>query len=101
MQLGILLSIDPPLPPHPNFPRIRVELWRGFPPARLPCTGAHHRTREGRMVWQADWTAAASPLYILLSDIFRGQTPTAYNSDQVFLDTTHWRQQILNNYWQM
>lgn len=97
IQLGILLSIDPPLPPHPTLPIITVELWRGFAPADQPRTHLH-RMRQARMVWGANWTLAATPLFVLLSDIFRGQPPAAYNSDRVFLDTTNWRQQIINNY---
>jgi len=97
--LGILLSIDPPVQPNPNIPRITIELWRSFDavhPSRTP----EHRMREGRRVWQADWTVAASPLYILLSDIFRGQIgiPAAYNGDRILLDTIFWRRTIINNY---
>jgi len=48
------------------------------------------------MVWAADWTVAATPLYILLDDIFRGQVPAAYgNNDRVNLDTIGWRQTII------
>jgi hypothetical protein len=51
------------------------------------------------MVWEADWTHAATPLYILLSDIFRGQVPAAYgNNDRVQLDTVSWRQAIIDVY---
>jgi hypothetical protein len=51
------------------------------------------------MVWEADWTDAATPLYILLSDIFRGLAPTAYgNNDRVYLDTAAWRQAIISHY---
>jgi hypothetical protein len=56
------------------------------------------------MVWEADWTHSATPLYILLSDIFRGQVPSAYGeNDRVYLDTVAWRQAIIdasNNYHQ-
>lgn len=97
IQLGILLSIDPSVQPN-QAPRITVELWRPFQPAHMPICTAAHRQREGRKVWQADWTLAASPLYILLSDIFRGQIPPDYNSDRIYLDTIRWRQIIINNY---
>ena len=99
VQLGILLSIDPPVQPNPNIPRITIELWRGFD-AVHPQHTPEHGMRQGRGVWQADWTVAASPLYVLLSDIFRGQIgiPAAYNGDRIFLDTIHWRQTIINNY---
>jgi hypothetical protein len=49
------------------------------------------------MVWEVDWTHAATPLYILLSDIFIGQVPAAYgNNDCVHLDTVVWRQAIID-----
>ena len=51
------------------------------------------------MVWAADWTHIATPLYILLSDIFRGQVPAAYgNNDRVQLDTVAWRQSIIDSW---
>jgi len=38
------------------------------------------------MVWEADWTQAATPLYILLSDILQ-RTPAIYgNNDRVNLN---------------
>jgi hypothetical protein len=53
------------------------------------------------MVWEADWTQAATPLYILLSDIFRGQVPADYgNHDHVDLDTVAWQQAIIDS-WQL
>ena len=49
------------------------------------------------MVWEANWTQAATPLYILLADIFRGQVPAAYgNHDCVHLNTVAWRQDIID-----
>jgi hypothetical protein len=96
IQLVIIMSIDPPRRPNLNLPRITVQLWRGFPNPRPPClpTG---RQRAARMVWEADWTQAATPLYILLSDIFRGPAPAAYgNNDRVHLDTGAWRQDIID-----
>ena len=49
------------------------------------------------MVWEADWTHSATPLYILLSDIFRGQAPAAYgNNVRVRLDTVAWGQAIID-----
>jgi hypothetical protein len=98
VQLVILLSIDPPIAPHPNLPRLTIQLWQGFLPNPPPCS-ASARQRQGRMVWEADWTHAATPLYILLSDIFRGQVPAAYgNNDRVQLDTVSWRQAIIDVY---
>jgi hypothetical protein len=96
VQLVIILSIDPPIGAHPNLPRITIQLWRGFPPTHPLCVG---RLREARRVWEADWTHGATPLYILLSDIFRGPVPAAYgNNDRVHLDTAGWRQAIITGY---
>jgi hypothetical protein len=96
VQLVILLSIDPPIAPHPNLPRITVQLWRGFPPLNPP-RSATARQRVAHMVWEADWTQTATPLYIPLSDIFRGPVPAAYgNNDRVYLDTVAWRQAIID-----
>jgi len=73
-----------------------IQLWRGFPLNHLPRSPAAQQ-REARMVWEADWTHTATPLYILLSDIFRGQVPAAYgNNDRVHLDTVAWRQAIID-----
>jgi hypothetical protein len=48
------------------------------------------------MVWQKDYTHNASPLYLLLTDIFRGQVPQEYGQhDRVQLDTATWRGTIL------
>ena len=49
------------------------------------------------MVWSEDWTNGATPLYILLSDIFKGQVPPQYgNNDRIYLDTVALRQHILD-----
>jgi len=97
VRLVILISIDPPIAPNPTLPRITVQLWRGFDrqrPSRL--ASAASRVREARMVHAANWTVAATPLYILLDDIFRGQVPAEYgNNDRVDLDTNSWRQTII------
>ena len=97
VQLVILISIDPPIASNPTFPRITVQLWRGFDPqhpSRL--TSAAFQVQEACMVWAANWTVAATPLYILLDDIFRGQVPAEYgNNDQVYLDTNGWHQTII------
>jgi hypothetical protein len=51
------------------------------------------------MVWAADWTQNATPFYILLSDIFRGQVPAAYgNNDRVDLNTVVWQQAIVDTW---
>ena len=83
------MSIDTPTATHPDHPRIIIELWRGFPEALQ---------RDGEKVWQADWTEAATPMYISLSDIFRGQIPEAYGvNTQVNLDTAAWRESIIES----
>jgi len=98
IQLVILLSIDPPFANHPNLPRITIQLWRGFLPNR-PLRSLAAQQREASMVWEADWTHTATPLYILLADIFRGPAPAAYgNDDRVHLDTVAWRQAIVSRY---
>jgi hypothetical protein len=99
IQLVILLSIDPPIAPHPNLPRIAIQLWRSFTLNHTPRTPTA-RQREARMVWESDWTHTATPLYILLSDIFRGgPVPADYgNNDRVHLETAAWRQAIISRY---
>lgn len=99
VRLVILVSIDPPIA-HNGNPRITVQLWRGFPPTRPRRTiAAEQRQREAHMVWQIDWAAAATPMYILLDDIFRGQVPAIYGANtQVNLDTAAWRREILAGY---
>lgn len=94
----IIILIDRPIPPLPNFPRIRIELWRSAPPNR-PVRQNAGRERIAVDVWRADWTEASTPFYILLSDIFRGPPPASYgNHDRVFLNTQAWRATIIENY---
>ena len=51
------------------------------------------------MVWEDDWSHAASPLYILLSDIFGDDVPEEYGKgDRVFVDTQGWRHDILQGF---
>jgi hypothetical protein len=85
VQLVILLSL--------TCPNITIELWRAFPPVNPPRSPKACQ-RVARMVWKADWTNNATPLYILLSDIFGGQAPPPEygNIDRVDLDTVAWRQ---------
>ena len=95
VQLVIILSIDPP---NLHLPRITIELWRGFLPTR-PIRSPAAQQREGGWVWGADWTHAATPLYILFSDIFRGPAPADYgNHDRVQFDSVGWRQSIIDSY---
>src|ERR1700685_2430148 len=96
VQPVILLSIDPPITTHPNLLRITIHLWRGF----LPHNASHSpatQQRQAHMVREAHWTQAATPLYLLLSDIFRGPAPAAYgNNDRMYWDTVAWQQAIIN-----
>jgi len=97
-MLVIIISIDHPIPPLPNFPQIGIQLWRGVPSTRALRSNAA-RQRVATEVWSADWTDTPTPFYILLSDIFRGAPPASYgNHDRVFLDTQAWRKVIINAY---
>lgn len=50
------------------------------------------------MVWEANWSHAATPMYILFSDIFGEQVPAEYgNNDRVYLDTVVWREKVLQH----
>jgi hypothetical protein len=92
-QLVVLLLIDPPLDPHPTLPRVSLQLWKHF------SSTAAQQQRDARMVWQADWTINATPLYILLSDVFRQQVPAVYgNIDRFNLDTADLREAIIESY---
>ncbi|EDR04553.1 uncharacterized protein LACBIDRAFT_330473 [Laccaria bicolor S238N-H82] len=94
VQLGILVLIDPPAAANPNPPVATIQLWRGFPPPERQTSG-QAQTRIARMVWQKDWTHNASPLHLLLADIFQGQVPPEYGQhDRVQLDTVTWREAI-------
>jgi hypothetical protein len=97
VNLVILLSISPPIAPLPNFPRITVQLWKCSPPLHPPHSPAAQR-RVACMVWAEDWTQAATPLYLLLDDIYGpGQVPAEYgNQDHVQMNTEAWRQNILS-----
>jgi len=97
IRLVILISIDSPIPPFPNFPRIRITLWRREDPSDRPVCPHAGRERIARDVWGADWTDAANPFYILLSDIFRGPPPASYgNRDRVYLNSQAWRDAIIS-----
>ena len=99
IKLVILISIDSPIPPFPNFPRLTIQLWRSFPPDCTHCPQAASQQRVTQPVWEADWTHTTTPFYILLSDIFRGPPPAAYaHHDRVFLNTKVWREIIFNDY---
>jgi len=93
VQLVILLVIDPPLAPDEStLPRISLQLWRGS------VSAAAAAERDAQMVWEADWTNGATPLYIRLSDIFGQQVPDVYgDNDRVYLNTDVWRQQMIES----
>ena len=51
------------------------------------------------MVWEDDWSHAASPLYILLADIFGDLVPKEYGeNDRVSIDTQGWRLGMLQGF---
>ena len=89
VQLVILLLIDPPAP-NSTLPRTSLQLWKGVP------STATQQQREAQMVWATDWTNSVTPLYVLLSDIFRQWVPAVCgNNDHVNLDTQGWWQHII------
>ena len=90
VHLVVLLLIDPPLAPRPTLPRVLLQLWKPF---------LSQQQRDAQMVWQADWTNAATPLYILLSDVFGQQVPAAYGDiDHFNLNTADLRDAIIDSY---
>ncbi len=96
VELVIVLLIDKSLSTHPSLLRLTIELWKALPsldPLQMSLQ------REAHNVWSDDWTLCATPLYILLVDIFRGQVPVAYGDNNcVHLDTVAWRQDIIDMY---
>jgi len=93
VELVVLLSISKSLADPPS-PVITIELWKALPTQRT----AEARERQAHKVWSADWTNNATPLYILLSDIFKGQVPPEYSdeTDRIYLNTVAFRQHILD-----
>jgi stringent starvation protein B len=72
-----------------------IQLWKRFP---LPNTTTAEEIQAYK-VWEADWTQQATPLYILLSDIFGPKVPAEYgNNDRVFLNSVRVRERILESY---
>ncbi len=100
VQLVFLISNDPPHPAHPTTPRITVQLWKGRAATRPPRAGAAARQREAYMALEADWSLNATPVYILLSDVFGAHpVPAAYgNNDCAVLDTAWLRDLIICSY---
>ena len=95
MELVVLLSISKSLAELDTpSPIITIELWKALPPQPM----AEARKREAHKVWSADWTNDATPLYILLSDIFKGQVSPEYSdkTDRIYLNTVAFRQHILD-----
>jgi len=85
VQVVVLLTID--------RPKIAIELWKA-----LPCLhGTRSAGRTAAKVWSADWTNTATPMYILLSDIFRGDIPAVYGENlRVDIDTATLQQHIID-----
>jgi hypothetical protein len=105
VRMVIIVSIDPPIAPNLNTPRITVEHWKLQPPPPPPPPhSAGYHTRVASVVWDADWTLAVSPNYsIPLADIF-GPTPipAIYGGNtHLTFDTAliaKWRQMMINFY---
>jgi hypothetical protein len=100
VQLVFLILIDPPRPAHPTTPRITVQLWKGHAAIQPPHAGSAARQREAYMVLEADWSLNATPVYVLLADVF-GAHPVhaAYgNNDRRVLDTAWLRDTIIRSY---
>ena len=96
VQLVFLILVDPPRLAHPTTPRITVQLWKG----RTTCAGSTTHERDAYMVLEADWSLNATPVYVLLTDVF-GAHPVhaAYgNNDCAVLDTAWLRDTIIHSY---
>jgi len=81
-------QVCPFLPTHQNIPKIIIKLWQAVG------TDGHFC-----MVWENDWSLAASPLHILLSDIFGDEVPKVYGeNDRMSVDTESWQHKILKGF---
>jgi len=81
--------------PLSSLSQLSNQLWKRFP---LPHPTAAQEMQASK-VWEADWTHQATPLYILLSDIFGPEVPAEYgNNDRVFLNSVRLRERILDSY---
>jgi len=70
-----------------------LQLWKHF-----SSIAAQHQ-RDVQMVWQADWTNNVTPLYVLLSDVFRQQVPAVYGDiDHFNLNTVDLQDVIIDLY---
>ena len=94
----IIISIDSPIAPNLQTPRITIEHWKSEPPKRPQLA----RRKVASKVWVADWTLAASVnYYVLLADIF-GSSPIppifGANTHLTFDDTdvAAWRREIID-----
>jgi hypothetical protein len=99
----IIISIDSPITPNLQTPRITIEHWKSEPPKRPPRTQLT-RSKVASKVWAADWTLAASAnYYILLVDIF-GSSPIppifGANTRLTFdnADVVAWRSEIVDEW---
>jgi hypothetical protein len=100
VQLVFLISIDPPCLAHPTTPRITLQLWKGRATTQPAHGGSTVCQREAYMVLEADWSLTATPVYVLLTDVF-GAHPVhvAYgNNDRAVLDTAWLRDMIIHSY---
>jgi len=98
VNLVVLISIDPPVAPNIT-PQITVVLYRPFAPVRPPRPGTDAWSRIARIVQNDDWTLNATPIQILLSEIFGNQIPAAYAGHMhVDLNTQWLRQMIIASY---
>jgi len=92
VRLFIIVLIEAPTPPlDQNIAKIIIQLWRA--------AGVDGQRHSASMVWEDDWSHAASPLYILLSDIFGDLVPKEYGeNDRVSVNTQGWRLGILQGF---
>jgi hypothetical protein len=104
VQMVIIISIDPPIAPNLNIPRITIEHWKTRPPLRPQRPGTAARWKVAFRAWHADWTLAVSAnYYILLADMF-GSTPipAVYGAHTRLTfspaDVAGWRQGIIDEW---
>lgn len=97
----IIISVDPPIHPNLQTPRITVEHWKSRPPQQPPCA-QFARLKVAFKAWASDWTLAApANYYILLADLF-GSLPIpaifGTNTHLTFdnADVIAWRQEIID-----
>ena len=98
VNLVVLICIDPPLPPN-TTPRIIFQSWRPVAPVRPLRPSSNAQPRIAQVVQNDDWTLNATPVRILLSEIFGVQIPAAYGGQiHVDINTQRLRQKIIDSY---